>query len=70
MGVLMNQRNMSWDDRLRAMEELWQSCGEETRLESPALAQGSATRDRRASRCGRGAADGLGRRETRTAQAR
>jgi hypothetical protein len=35
MGVLMNQRNMSWDDKLRAVEGLWQSCGEETRLESP-----------------------------------
>lgn len=36
MGILMNQRNMSWDDKLRAVDELWQSLsGEETRLESP-----------------------------------
>jgi hypothetical protein len=31
----MNPRKMSWDEKFRAMEELWQSLSrEETRLES------------------------------------
>jgi hypothetical protein len=36
MGILMNLRNMPWDEKLRAMEELWESLSrEEARLESP-----------------------------------
>ncbi len=32
----MNPRNMSWDEKLRAMEDLWQSLSrEDARLESP-----------------------------------
>jgi len=32
----MNPRNMSWDEKLRAMKGLWQSLSrEEARLESP-----------------------------------
>jgi hypothetical protein len=36
MGILMNPQNMSLDEQLRAMEELWESVSrEEARLESP-----------------------------------
>jgi hypothetical protein len=36
MGILMNPQNMSLDEQLRAMEELWESLSrEEARLESP-----------------------------------
>ena len=36
MGILMNPRNMSWDEELRAMEDLLQALSrEETRPESP-----------------------------------
>jgi hypothetical protein len=35
MGILMNPRNMSPGEQLRAMEELWESVSrEEARLES------------------------------------
>jgi hypothetical protein len=36
MGILMNPQNMSLDEQLRAMEELWESLSrEEASLESP-----------------------------------
>jgi hypothetical protein len=62
--------NMTWDEKLRAMEELWKSLSrEEARLESPpgheeALRETAARHDagKEQSR--------LGSRETRTAQAR
>jgi hypothetical protein len=47
----MNPQNMSWDEQLRAMEELWESLSrEEPRLESPhwheeALRQTAACHD-------------------------
>lgn len=36
VGILMNPQNMSWDEKIRGMEELWESLSrEEVRLESP-----------------------------------